>query len=57
MCVKDAREKSKGELEAIGFNYSLTHVDFMVGSGELSITGETPDGTVEQIFEKGNWAF
>lgn len=57
MCVKDARVKSKEELEAIGFNYSLTHVDFMVGSGELSITGETPDGSVEQIFENGNWAF
>ncbi|MEC0281831.1 aminopeptidase [Terribacillus saccharophilus] len=57
MCVKDARNKSKEELMEIGFNYSLTHVDFMVGSGELSITGETPDGTTEAIFENGNWAF
>ncbi|QXE01273.1 aminopeptidase [Terribacillus sp. DMT04] len=56
-CVKDAQNKSKEELTAMGFNYSLTHVDFMVGSGELSITGETPDGKVEAIFENGNWAF
>ncbi|SNZ04127.1 aminopeptidase [Terribacillus aidingensis] len=56
-CVKDAQNKSKEELAAMGFNYSLTHVDFMVGSGELSITGETPDGKVEPIFDNGNWAF
>jgi aminopeptidase len=56
-CVKDAQNKSKEELTAMGFNYSLTHVDFMVGSGELSITGETPDGKVEPIFDNGNWAF
>lgn len=48
---------SKEELEANGANTSITHVDFMIGSGELDIDGITTDGTHEPIFRKGNWAF
>ncbi|WP_420819013.1 aminopeptidase [Paenibacillus nanensis] len=44
------------ELVARGANVSLTHVDFMVGSAELDIDGELPDGTIEPVFRKGNWA-
>ena len=44
------------ELVARGANVSLTHVDFMIGSADLDIDGELPDGTVEPVFRKGNWA-
>lgn len=44
------------QLLARGANVSLTHVDFMVGSAELEIDGELPDGTVEAVFRGGNWA-
>lgn len=44
------------ELEAAGANVSLTHVDFMIGSGDLDIDGITADGTIEPLFRKGNWA-
>lgn len=44
------------ELDRHGANRSLTHVDFMIGSGELDIDGETEDGTVEPLFINGNWA-
>jgi len=44
-------------LEKAGVNDSLTHVDFMVGSKDLSIVGETKDGEKVQVFENGNWAF
>ncbi|NBI30026.1 aminopeptidase [Chengkuizengella marina] len=54
-CVENVKEKSKEDLQAMGFNESLTHVDFMIGSGELDIDGETEDGTKEAIFRAGNW--
>lgn len=48
---------SNEELEKNGANMSLTHVDFMVGSPDLDIDGETYDGKLEPIFRNGNWAF
>lgn len=44
------------ELEAHGVNNSLTHVDFMVGTEDLSIVGETILGEKIQLFKDGNWA-
>lgn len=55
-CVENGNDMSKEELEAIGFNESLSHVDFMVGSEDLNITGITFDGKEIQIFKNGNWA-
>jgi aminopeptidase len=46
---------SPKELEAHGANDSLTHVDFMIGSGELDIDGELADGTSEPLMRKGLW--
>lgn len=46
---------SKQELLEKGGNASLTHVDFMIGSGELEIDGELADGRIEPVFRKGNW--
>ncbi len=40
-----------------GGNVSNTHVDFMVGSKDLSIVGITADGEEVQIFKNGDWAF
>ncbi|MCM8710202.1 aminopeptidase [Clostridium sp. SYSU_GA19001] len=48
---------SEEELVKNGANMSLTHVDFMVGSPDLNIDGETADGKLEPIFRNGNWAF
>lgn len=44
------------ELAENGLNSSLTHVDFMVGSGEMNIDGINHDGTREAVFRDGNWA-
>ncbi len=53
--IKGGENMSDEELEKAGVNDSLTHVDFMVGSEDLSIVGETKDGEKIQIFENGNW--
>ncbi|SCG81942.1 aminopeptidase [Proteiniborus sp. DW1] len=55
--LKGGENLTEAELEAHGVNNSLTHVDFMIGSSDLSIVGKTQDGEEIQIFENGNWAF
>lgn len=45
----------KEGLLAIGGNQSQIHVDFMIGSADLSITGITADGKEIPIFVNGNW--
>ena len=40
-----------------GLNDSLEHVDFMIGTDDLSIVAETEDGKTIKVFENGDWAF
>lgn len=56
-CVKDADKYSEEELEKIGVNNSVIHVDFMIGTSDLEITGINKNGEAIQIFSNGNWAF
>lgn len=57
LCVKNGENLSDEELEAAGANDSLTHVDFMIGTDDLEITGTDFNGNEHPIFQKGNWAF
>ena len=45
------------ELKERGMNRSMTHVDFMVGSEDLEITGIMHDGREIPVFRNGNFAF
>ena len=56
-CIKDFEKYSYEELKNMGVNDSGIHVDFMIGSKDLSIVGYTRDGKKVQIFKDGNWAF
>ena len=56
-CVKDADKYSEEELEKIGVNNSVIHVDFMIGTSDLEITGINKNGETIQIFSNGNWSF
>lgn len=44
------------ELLEAGVNKSAAHVDFMIGTEDLSIEGIRADGTVVPVFENGNWS-
>lgn len=44
------------EAKAMGVNDSIIHVDFMVGSDDLSVIGIKEDGTEVPIFVNGTWA-
>ena len=46
-CVKDADKYSEEELEKIGVNNSVIHVDFMIGTSDLEITGINKNGGQE----------
>ncbi len=56
VCVKDYDKYTHDELKAKGVNDSMIHVDFMIGSQDLSIAGITPAGERVQIFKNGHWA-
>jgi aminopeptidase len=53
--IEGGESMSKEELAQHGVNDSIAHVDFMIGSRDLEIDGETEDGPVP-IFRSGTWA-
>lgn len=57
VCIKDGENKNKEELSSLGVNDSLVHVDFMLGTADLSITGLTADGKEVPVFVNGNFSF
>ena len=48
-------DKTNEECRALGINDSIIHVDFMIGSDDLEITGYK-DGVATPIFRNGTWA-
>jgi len=54
--LEGSKGLTEGQLLEAGVNDSLVHVDFMVGSGDLSITGIGEDGTETPVFVNGNFA-
>lgn len=55
-CIQNGDKLSPEEMEKVGMNDSLTHVDFMFGTSDLSIVGYEENGNCENIFINGNWA-
>ena len=55
-CYKGGLGMSKEELLQHGVNDSVTHVDFMIGTEDLEITGIKQDGSEVPIFRNGKWA-
>ena len=56
-CIAGGDKMSAEELAAHGVNDSITHVDFMVGTADLSVVGTTHDGKEIPVFVNGNFAF
>lgn len=54
--LPDGDSLSIAEAKERGVNDSIIHVDFMVGSDDLSIDGIRPDGRAVPIFRGGTWA-
>ena len=56
-CLKGFEKLTDEECKARGINESMIHVDFMIGSRDMSIVGIKENGERVQIFENGTWAF
>ena len=54
--IKGYETMTDEDFKKMNFNESMNHVDFMIGSKDLSIIGTKFDGTKVQIFKEGNWA-
>lgn len=54
--IKGGELLSKEELLKLGGNDSMNHVDFMIGTKDLTITGVEENGSETVIFNNGNWA-
>ncbi len=55
-CIADYANLSEEEIKAVDLNNSIIHVDFMIGSEDLSITGITESGEEVAVFKNGTWA-
>ena len=56
--IEGGDDMTEEELFERGINATAgVHVDFMVGTADLSITGKTRDGKEVVIFENGNFVF
>ena len=55
--LKNYESLTLEECYAKGINDSMIHVDFMIGTEDLSIVGIKENGERVQIFENGTWAF
>ena len=56
-CYPNSEGMTTDELKEKGVNDSMIHVDFMIGTKDLSIVGTDSKGNKIQIFKDGNWAF
>lgn len=55
--IKDYANYTREEMHEMGVNDSVIHVDFMIGTADLSIDGIKENGEIFPIFRNGNWAF
>ena len=55
-CITGSEKMTKEELSSLGLNESLEHVDFMLGTPDLSIIGIDKAGKETLIFKDGNFA-
>ena len=56
-CLKGFEKMTNEQRKAAGINDSMIHVDFMIGTQDMNITGVTKDGKRVAIFRNGTWAF
>ena len=53
--IPDGQERSDEELEALGFNTSTIHTDFMIGGPEVEVDGLDAGGAATPILRGDAW--
>jgi aminopeptidase len=54
-CLINGENMTNEELEKLGANSSLIHVDWMIGSGAMDVDGIAADGKAEPLMRAGEW--
>ena len=54
-CIEGGSALSRDELAALGSNFSDTHVDFMIGTAAMTVTGQCADGREVAIMRDGRF--
>ena len=54
-CFKSKKDLSKEEITKRGGNSSMIHIDWMIGSGKIDVSGKDQNGTIIPIFIQGEW--
>lgn len=55
-CIRDYDTRTREEMHEMGLNDSMIHVDFMIGTADLTVTALCEDGRRVVIFKDGMWA-
>ena len=55
--IEGYENMTKEQLTEAGINDSMIHVDFMIGTEDLDITGITENGERVPVFRNGSWCF
>lgn len=54
-CIAGCEGLEDDDFAEMGGNSSATHLDFMIGSGEIDVDGVNGDGTSEPLMRRGEW--
>lgn len=54
-CIKNGQNMNEDELKQHGSNVSMIHVDFMFGTADMQVMGETADGRQIEVFQNGKF--
>jgi aminopeptidase len=55
--LTDGEKMDNEAFMAAGGNFSMIHLDFMIGSADMDIDGIKANGEVEPLLKAGEWAF
>ena len=55
-CFRNGENLTRDQVKSFGGNTSVIHVDWMIGSNEVSIDGIKENGDKVPVFRKGEWA-
>jgi len=55
-CFRGEKNLSKSEISKRGGNFSMIHIDWMIGSKDIDIDGVQSDRSRVAVFRKGEWA-
>jgi len=53
--IRGGEKLTKKELKALGVNDSTEHIDFMIGTPDLEVTGYDKNGNATPLFIDGEW--